>query len=297
MGAAFQGRQECRRAVSKEELSGVYSAGGGDKQKKKEASRRRVISVSGRTALKDSHPPGIQRPSGESRAAFFVASRRVQPASAEEIDQSPIARGYRAVAWWQGSRKKSRLRKSRLQFLAKMNIISKISARFRTFIPRFRWLPRSDSSQSIFIFLLWAFIGACLYLLGTTLWAWQGDPSRTEVNPSGLAGLDLPEFGEQLVDADAVLVTTVTTFPVDLDFDRDGTGYVLDKNGIIFRIKQDGARDTVPWLIVTSELTRVTSTFGRWPCTRVQGSRFTRIRSLLHHRTGEARHRPSGFSS
>ncbi|MCB1232595.1 MAG: PQQ-dependent sugar dehydrogenase, partial [Verrucomicrobiae bacterium] len=56
-----------------------------------------------------------------------------------------------------------------------------------------------------------------------------------------------------LVEADAVLVTTATERPSDLDFDADGNGYVLDENGIVFRIKQTGSRDTVPWLILTNE--------------------------------------------
>lgn len=116
-------------------------------------------------------------------------------------------------------------------------------------------------AKGTLIFLFWAFIGTCVYTLGTALLARQEAKSGGGGGTEAFADLDLPKIGERLIDADAILVTTVTTFPVDLDFDAEETGYVLDKNGIIFRIKQDGVRDTVPWLILPSDVTEKTVDF------------------------------------
>ncbi len=104
------------------------------------------------------------------------------------------------------------------------------------------------------VFLLWALIGAVIYAVGTDLLARQNEPSLADDGDLASA-VELPPVGEMLVEADAVLVTTVTERPVDIDFDSEGNGYVLDENGLVFRVKQTGSRDTVPYLILPNEHT------------------------------------------
>lgn len=110
-------------------------------------------------------------------------------------------------------------------------------------------------AKGLGLFLLWAVIGAVIYSVGTNLLARQGDAEAiTELN-SGL-GIDFEPLGEMLIEGDAVLMTTVTTGPTDLEFDSEGVGYVLDEKGLVFRIKPNGGgRDSVPWLILPNDHT------------------------------------------
>ncbi len=105
-------------------------------------------------------------------------------------------------------------------------------------------------AKGLALFTLWALIGACLYAVSTELIARQGDPDGADA--TGVTTLPLPAIGEMLVEADAVLVTTVTERPVDLEFDSEETGYVLDEKGLVFRIRQSGGRETMPWLILSN---------------------------------------------
>lgn len=105
------------------------------------------------------------------------------------------------------------------------------------------------------VFFLWTAIGAVLYAVGTEVWVRQTD-SANLVTPERISDVvDFPPIEEMLVEADAVLVTTVTRRPSDIDFDAEGAGYVLDEKGIIFRIRQTGARDTIPYLILPNDQT------------------------------------------
>lgn len=105
------------------------------------------------------------------------------------------------------------------------------------------------------LFLFWALIGAVIYSVGTNLLARQGEAEAISELNAGL-GVDFAPLGEILVEGDAVLVTTVTEGPTDLEFDSEGMGYVLDQKGLIFRIRTDGGgRDSVPWLILPNDHT------------------------------------------
>ncbi|MCB1087045.1 MAG: PQQ-dependent sugar dehydrogenase [Verrucomicrobiae bacterium] len=104
--------------------------------------------------------------------------------------------------------------------------------------------------KTVVLFFLWAFIGASIYSIGSTLMARQTDKVALPAVP-----LLAAPIGEQVVEGNAVLVAKVTMDPVDLEFDAEATGFVLDEKGVIFRISPSGITDAVPWLILPNDQT------------------------------------------
>ena len=127
------------------------------------------------------------------------------------------------------------------------HLFSHLNPRF-PMVATFRFL-----AKAVAVFTLWALIGAVLYAVGNEFIDRQAEAVTAESD--AIAALSLPAFGEMLVEADAVLVTTVTERPVDLEFDSEETGYVLDEKGLVFRIRQSGGRETMPWLVLPNEKT------------------------------------------
>lgn len=111
--------------------------------------------------------------------------------------------------------------------------------------------------KATLLFLLWAFIGACLYSVGTTLMARQTESAGSEF----AAPLVQPPTGEQLIEGNMVLVSKLTMAPVDLEFDAEGTGYVLDEKGLIFRLGENGVADVIPWMILPGDQTEISVAF------------------------------------
>lgn len=98
------------------------------------------------------------------------------------------------------------------------------------------------------LFTLWSIIGACVYSVGSTL-----INRSSAFNLPGLAAkpapIPLPKINERVIEGSAVHFA-VTEQPADLDFDHEGSGYVLDQSGLVFRVDLEGVRDTVPYLIL-----------------------------------------------
>ena len=111
--------------------------------------------------------------------------------------------------------------------------------------------------KAVALFVLWAFIGACLYSIGTTLMARQSTDAVSQMTLPQLAA----PLGEQLIEGNAVLVSKLTMAPVDLEFDAENVGYVLDEKGMVFRINETGGTDLVPWLVLSSDRTERTVPF------------------------------------
>lgn len=111
--------------------------------------------------------------------------------------------------------------------------------------------------KAVTLFTLWAFIGACLYSIGTTLMARQSTDAASQMTLPQLAA----PLGEQLIEGNAVLVSKLTMAPVDLEFDAENVGYVLDEKGMVFRISETGGTDPVPWLVLSNDRTERTIPF------------------------------------
>lgn len=111
--------------------------------------------------------------------------------------------------------------------------------------------------KALWLFVLWAGIGAGLYALGSSLMARQGSEAAASMTVPLLSA----PLGEQLVEGNAVLVSRMAVAPMDLEFDAESVGYVLDEKGLVFRLAENGSADAVPWLILANERTEAAVPF------------------------------------
>ncbi|MCB1234809.1 MAG: PQQ-dependent sugar dehydrogenase [Verrucomicrobiae bacterium] len=112
--------------------------------------------------------------------------------------------------------------------------------------------------KGVWLFTLWSFIGFCLYSVAATL----SERSQTFFNdaanlrkPNVNLAESLPAMGQRSVEAVAVLYTN-TERPADIEFDADGSGYLLDEAGFIYRVQPGGDRDNLPFAILSNERTQ-----------------------------------------
>lgn len=102
------------------------------------------------------------------------------------------------------------------------------------------------------MFLFWAAVGASLYSVVTVVNARHVIfPSLLEAI-SGPESPEGPEMDELHLDGEAVSIASADR-PVDLDFDAEGNGFLLDSAGFVYRVKSCGQKDAVPYLILQNE--------------------------------------------
>ena len=108
--------------------------------------------------------------------------------------------------------------------------------------------------KSFAMFFLWAAVGASLYSVVTVVSARHVllPPFLQAISkPESPAG---PEFDDLELDAEAVSIVSADR-PVDLDFDAEGNGFLLDAGGYVYRVKQSGQKDAIPFVILHNEKT------------------------------------------